>query len=107
MVRELAPSPVNVLVSGDFATVDELSKLGVRRIRLYLLRDAISHTNLLMRSLTNSSAAHLVALIEEVKAMGIPILGGLKMVARLQPRDRSLATSRGKGGSWRWTASDS
>jgi len=28
---------------------------------LYLLRDAISHTNLLTRSLTNSSAEHLVA----------------------------------------------
>ena len=42
---------------------------------LYLLRDAISHTNLLTRSLTNSSAAHLEALIEEVKAMGVPILG--------------------------------
>jgi hypothetical protein len=42
---------------------------------LYLLRDAISHTNLLTRSLTNSSATHLVVLIEEVKAMGIPILG--------------------------------
>ena len=169
---------------------------------LYLLRDAISHTNLLTRSLTNSSATHLVALIEEVKAMGIPILavvtdkqhslvlavdkalpdtphqlcqfhffrnlaqpvadadramkkrikktlrgiapverslearadaagtaqataycialratlndtgkppldpGGLKMLARLQQIDRSLATSREKGGSWRWTASD-
>jgi len=42
---------------------------------LYLLRDAIAHTNLLTRSLTNSSATHLVALIEEVKAMGFPILG--------------------------------
>ena len=42
---------------------------------LYMLRDALSHTNLLTRSLTNSSATHLVALIEEVKAMGIPILG--------------------------------
>ena len=168
---------------------------------LYLLRDAISHTNLLTRSLTNSSAVHLVALIEEVKAMGIPILGvvtdkqhslvlavdealpdtphqlcqfhffrnlaqpvveadramkkrikktlrgiapverslearadgagvaqatgycialratltdtgkppldpgGLKMVARLQQIDSALATSRKKGGSWRWTAS--
>ena len=168
---------------------------------LYLLRDAISHTNLLTRSLTNSSATHLAALIEEVKAMGIPILGvvtdkqhslvlavdqtlpdiphqlcqfhffrnlaqpvveadramkkrikktlrgiapverslearadaagvaqataygialratlndtgkppldpgGLKMVARLQQIDQSLATSREKGGSWRWTAS--
>ncbi len=168
---------------------------------LYLLRDAISHTNLLTRSLTNSSATHLAALIEEVKAMGIPILavvtdkqhslvlavdkalpdtphqlcqfhffrnlaqpvadadravkkrikktlrgiapverslashadpagtaqaraycialratlndsgkppldpGGLKMLARLRHIDQSLARSREKGGSWRWTGS--
>lgn len=169
---------------------------------LYLLRDSLSHTNLLTRSLTNSSATHVAALIDEVKAMGIPILGvvtdkqhslvlavdqalpdtphqlcqfhffrnlaqpvveadramkkrikktlrgiapverslearqdaagvaqataycialratlndtgtppldpgGLKMVARLRQIDQSLATSREKGGSWRWTASD-
>lgn len=42
---------------------------------LYLLRDAISQTNLLTRSLTNSSAAQIGLLIEEVKAMGVPILG--------------------------------
>lgn len=32
VVRELAPRPVNVLVSSDFATVAELADLGVRRI---------------------------------------------------------------------------
>lgn len=42
---------------------------------LYLLRDTLSGTNLLTRSLTNSSAAHLVPLIDAVKAMGVPILG--------------------------------
>ncbi len=42
---------------------------------LYALRDAIPHTNLLTRSLANRSATHLVALIEEVKTIGIPILG--------------------------------
>lgn len=42
---------------------------------LYLLRDTLSQTTLLTRALGNSSSAHLVALINEVKAMGVPILG--------------------------------
>jgi len=32
VVRAVAPKPVNVLVGGDFTTVAELAKLGVRRI---------------------------------------------------------------------------
>lgn len=32
VVTAAAPKPVNVLVGGDFATVDELARLGVRRI---------------------------------------------------------------------------
>jgi methylisocitrate lyase len=32
VVRAVAPKPVNVLAGGDFATVDSLAKLGVRRI---------------------------------------------------------------------------
>jgi 2-methylisocitrate lyase-like PEP mutase family enzyme len=32
VVRAVAPKPVNVVVSGDFATVAELAELGVRRI---------------------------------------------------------------------------
>jgi len=32
VVKAVAPKPVNVLVSGDFATVPQLSDLGVRRI---------------------------------------------------------------------------
>ena len=32
VVREVAPKPVNVLVSSDFSTVAELARLGVRRI---------------------------------------------------------------------------
>jgi methylisocitrate lyase len=32
VVKALAPKPVNVLVGGDFATVDVLARLGVRRI---------------------------------------------------------------------------
>jgi methylisocitrate lyase len=32
VVRAVAPRPVNVLVGGDFATVDELARAGVRRI---------------------------------------------------------------------------
>jgi 2-methylisocitrate lyase-like PEP mutase family enzyme len=32
VVRAVAPKPVNVLVGGDFATVAELTELGVRRI---------------------------------------------------------------------------
>ncbi len=32
VVRAVAPKPVNVLVGGDFTTVDRLAKLGVRRI---------------------------------------------------------------------------
>lgn len=42
---------------------------------LYLLRDTISQTNLLTRPLSNGSSANLAELIEEVKAMGVPILG--------------------------------
>lgn len=41
---------------------------------LYLFRDTISHTNLLTQTLSNSSSNHLVALIDEVKGLGIPIL---------------------------------
>ena len=41
---------------------------------LYLFRDAISHTNLLTRTLSNSSSTSLAALIDEVKGLGIPIL---------------------------------
>ncbi len=32
VVRAVAPKPVNVLVGGDFTTVEELARLGVRRI---------------------------------------------------------------------------
>jgi methylisocitrate lyase len=32
VVRAVAPKPVNVLVGADFATVDDLARLGVRRI---------------------------------------------------------------------------
>ena len=32
IVRAVAPKPVNVLVGADFATVDDLTRLGVRRI---------------------------------------------------------------------------
>ncbi len=32
VVREIAPKPVNVLVGGDFSTVAELARVGVRRI---------------------------------------------------------------------------
>jgi len=32
VVKAVAPRPVNVLVGGDFATVNDLAKLGVRRI---------------------------------------------------------------------------
>jgi 2-methylisocitrate lyase-like PEP mutase family enzyme len=32
VVRSVAPKPVNVLVASDFATVDQLAKIGVRRI---------------------------------------------------------------------------
>jgi 2-methylisocitrate lyase-like PEP mutase family enzyme len=32
VVRAVAPKPVNVLVGGDFATVEDLARLGVRRI---------------------------------------------------------------------------
>ena len=42
---------------------------------LYLFRDTISHTNLLTQTLSNSSSDHLAALIDQVKAMGMPILG--------------------------------
>ena len=42
---------------------------------LYLFRDTISHTNLLTQTLGNSSSDHVAALIDQVKAMGIPILG--------------------------------
>lgn len=41
---------------------------------LYLFRDAISHTNLLTQTLSNSSSTHLAALIDDVKRLGIPIL---------------------------------
>lgn len=42
---------------------------------LYLIRDTISQTNLLTRALSNSSSENLVELIEEVKGLGVPILG--------------------------------
>ena len=42
---------------------------------LYLFRDAISQTNLLTKTLSNSSSDHLATLIETVKALGVPILG--------------------------------
>lgn len=42
---------------------------------LYLLRDTISQTNLLTRALSNSCSERLVELIEEVKGLGVPILG--------------------------------
>ena len=32
VVKAVAPKPVNVLVGGDFATVEQLAKMGVRRI---------------------------------------------------------------------------
>lgn len=41
---------------------------------LYLFRDTMSHTTLLTRTVSNSSSQHLVALIDEVKGLGIPIL---------------------------------
>lgn len=41
---------------------------------LYLFRDAISHTNLLTQTLSNGSSDNLAALIDRVKALGIPIL---------------------------------
>lgn len=42
---------------------------------LYLFSDTISRTNLLTQTLSNSSSDHVAALIDQVKAMGIPILG--------------------------------
>lgn len=41
---------------------------------LYLFRDTISQTNLLTRAVSNSNATNLVALIDEVKQLDIPIL---------------------------------
>jgi hypothetical protein len=41
---------------------------------LYLFRDAISQTNLLTQTLSNSSSTNVVALIDEVKRLDIPIL---------------------------------
>ena len=41
---------------------------------LYLFRDTISQTNLLTRAVSNSNSTNLVALIDEVKQLDIPIL---------------------------------
>lgn len=42
---------------------------------VYVLRDTISRQNLLTRPLSNSASRYLVEVIEEVKALGVPILG--------------------------------
>lgn len=42
---------------------------------VYVLRDTISRQNLLTRALANSASGHLVPLLREVAALGVPILG--------------------------------
>lgn len=56
---------------------------------------------------TAQTTAYCIALRATLNDTGKPPLdpGGLKMLARLQQINHSLATSRGKGGSWRWTDS--